>query len=166
MFATTFLNGIILIPADDNFNFKIFLDKLWGELYYCIRTVIQKGEKQMEWELDKSRPICPQICEKLCVMIANGEIKPNERLLSVREVAVNAGVNPNTVQKAFELLEQKGLIYSVRSSGWFVEAEVGAVAKETVDNMVYERTKEYFEGLKKLGKTDAEIKAYIKEWNE
>ena len=120
----------------------------------------------MEWELDKSRPICPQICEKLCVMIANGEIKPNEKLLSVREVALNAGVNPNTVQKAFELLEQKKLIYSVRSSGWFVEADVGTVAKETVDSMVLEKTKEYFESLKKLCMTDAEIKAYIKEWDK
>ncbi len=166
MFAPTFLNGIILIPADDNFNFKIFLDKLRSELYYCIRTVIQKGANSMEWELDKSRPICPQICEKLCVMIANGEIKPNEKLLSVREIALNAGVNPNTVQKAFELLEQKKLIYSVRSSGWFVEADVGTVAKETVDNMILEKTKEYFENLKKLGMTDAEIKAYIKEWDK
>ena len=66
----------------------------------------------MNWTLDKSRPICPQICELISVAIANGEFAANEKLLSVREVALLAGVNPNTVQKSFEDLERRGVIHS------------------------------------------------------
>ena len=54
----------------------------------------------MNWSLDKKQPICPQICEKLCVMIASGELSPGDRLMSVRDVALSAGVTPNTVQKS------------------------------------------------------------------
>ena len=79
----------------------------------------------MGWNLDKKRPLCPQICEQICVLISKGELKPGERLMSVREVAVSASVNPNTVQKSFEQLEQRGVIYSKRGSGWYV-AESGA----------------------------------------
>lgn len=118
----------------------------------------------MVWKLDRNRPICPQICEQLSVLIASGEIKANEKLMSVREVAVEAGVNPNTVQKAFEQLEMKGLIYSVRGSGWFVDTE--GSAKDTVEKIIFDKTKEYFNEMKRLGLTETQIKNYIKEWNE
>ena len=101
-----------------------------------------EGEILLVWELDKTRPICPQICEQLSVMIAAEEFKPDEKLLSVREVAVKAGVNPNTVQKAFEQLEGQGLIYSVRGSGWFVGADTES-AKNTVEELKYSKTKDY-----------------------
>ena len=71
----------------------------------------------MRWLIDKERPICPQINEQIAARIALGEFRPADRLASVRDVAVAAGVNPNTVQKAFESLEAEGLIYSVRGSG-------------------------------------------------
>lgn len=119
----------------------------------------------MDWSIDKNRPICPQICEHICVGIANGELKPNKRLMSVREVAVAAGVNPNTVQKSFEQLEQQGLIYSVRSSGWFVGENI-RIAQETVDELMHQKTKEYFQNMRKLGNSDSEIINYIKEWKE
>ena len=118
----------------------------------------------MVWKLDRNRPICPQICEQLSVMIASGEIKANERLMSVREVALEAGVNPNTVQKAFEQLETKGLIYSVRGSGWFVDTE--GSAKDTVEKIIFDKTSEYFEEMKRIGLTTEQIKNYIKEWKE
>ena len=76
--------------------------------------------KQMGWNLDKKRPLCPQICEQICILIAKGELKPGDRLQSVRDIAVSASVNPNTVQKSLEQLEQRGVIYSKRGSGWYV----------------------------------------------
>lgn len=117
------------------------------------------------WELDKTRPICPQICEQLSVLIAAEEFKPDEKLLSVREVAVKAGVNPNTVQKAFEQLEGQGLIYSVRGSGWFVGADTES-AKNTVEELKYSKTKDYINEMKKLGFSAEQVKEYIKEWSE
>jgi DNA-binding transcriptional regulator YhcF (GntR family) len=117
----------------------------------------------MDWNIDKNRPICPQIGEQICVEIASGNLKPNERLMSVREMALAAGVNPNTVQRAFEQLETSGLIYSVRSSGWFV-AEDTSLALDTVKGLVQQKTQEYMENLMHLGLTCDEIKQYVKEW--
>lgn len=117
----------------------------------------------MDWKLDKDKPICPQLCEKLCVLIASGEFAPDEKLLSVRDVALNAGVNPNTVQKSFEQLENAGLIYSVRGSGWYVKDNIEN-AKQTLNKIVEEKTKEYFESMKNLGFDTQNTKEYIKEY--
>ncbi len=119
----------------------------------------------MKWELDKSRAICPQICEQLCVGIASGELTPGSKLLSVREVALSAGVNPNTVQKSFEQLEQKGIIYSVRGSGWYVGEDISS-AKEMVTELYAEKTAQYFSSMKSLGLDVNQIKQYVKEWQE
>lgn len=119
----------------------------------------------MSWMLDKTRPICPQICEQICVKIASGEFKPGERLMSVREVAVTAGVNPNTVQKSFEQLDQKGIIYSVRGSGWYVSDNI-QTADDEVNELIRSKTSEYFSQMNALGMDMSETKRYVKEWNE
>lgn len=119
----------------------------------------------MTWQLDKSRAICPQICEQLCVGIASGELPSGSKLFSVREVAVSAGVNPNTVQKSFEQLEQKGIIYSVRGSGWYVGEDISS-AKEMVNELYKEKTAEYFSQMEALGLDATQIKNYVKEWQE
>lgn len=119
----------------------------------------------MKWYLDKSRPICPQICEQLCVRIASGEFAPNERLLSVREVAVMAGVNPNTVQKSFEQLESQGLIYSVRGSGWYVGEDI-SLAKAQADELIRSKTNDYISDMEQLGFSYEQMLHYIKEWNK
>lgn len=119
----------------------------------------------MSWKLDKTRPICPQMCEQICVKIAAGEFEPNERLMSVREVAVAAGVNPNTVQKSFEQLEVKGVIYSVRGSGWFVSAQT-ETAKDEVSELIRSKTADYFGQMNALGMESEQIKKYVEEWKE
>ncbi len=116
----------------------------------------------MKWHLDKSRPICPQICEQLCVKIAKGEFAANERLLSVREVAVAAGVNPNTVQKSFEQLELQGLIYSVRGSGWYVGEDI-TLAKSKLDELIRLKTDAYLAEMAQLGFSAEQTADYIKE---
>ena len=103
----------------------------------------------MQWMIDKERPICPQINEQIAARIALGEFKPQERLASVRDVAVAAGVNPNTVQKAFESLEAEGLIYSVRGSGWFVSDAVGT-AQQKLQKLAEEKINALFQSLKTL----------------
>lgn len=119
----------------------------------------------MSWNIDKNRPICPQIYEYICVMISNGEFGPGEKLLSVRDVAVKAGVNPNTVQKSFEQLENLGVIYSVRGTGWFVGDNTD-VAKQTVDRLKKEKSKAYFSDMMSLGMSYDEIKKYVEEMTE
>ena len=117
----------------------------------------------MEWKLDRSRPICPQIVELLNVAIASGELSPGERLMSVREVALAAGVNPNTVQKSFEELERLGAVYSVRGSGWFVSEDTAA-SKVRTEETVKARVAAFFEDMKRLGVTGERAKKYVEEW--
>ena len=118
----------------------------------------------MDWVLDKSRAICPQISEQLCMRIACGDFLPNEKLLSVRELAVEAGVNPNTVQHSFEELERLGILYSIRGSGWYVSEDVTA-AKEVLEQIKREKTSSYFKTMNILGLDNEAIKKYIEEWD-
>ena len=117
----------------------------------------------MEWTIDKNRPICPQICEQLCLRIADGTFAPGEKILSVREIAVAAGINPNTVQRSLEELERKGILHSVRGSGWFVGEDI-SLAKEVFAGILAQKTADYFASMHLLGMDAAAVKEYVKEW--
>ena len=97
----------------------------------------------MEWRLDKNRAICPQICDTICVMIASGDI------------------TPNTVQKAYVLLEQRGVIYSKRGSGWYVSDRVD-LAKDILDKMIHTKTADYLNEMQNFGLDKKEIISIIK----
>ena len=119
----------------------------------------------MAWNLDKNRAICPQLCELICVKIAKGEYGPNERIPSVREIAVGAGVNPNTVQKALTTLTEQGLIYPMRGSGMYVNDNIERAIK-LVDELKRAKALEFFEEMESLGLTVEQVQAYIKEWKQ
>ena len=117
----------------------------------------------MGWNLNKNRPVCPQICELICVDIVNGVFAPHGRLPSVRDIAVMVGVNPNTVQKAMETLEADGLLYSVRGSGWYVQEDITR-AREVLQELRCEKTKEFFAVMESLGLSAEETCNFVKEW--
>ena len=77
----------------------------------------------MPWELDSDRPIYAQIVDRLKHEIVSGFYPPGSRLPSVRDLAAQASVNPNTMQKAFTELERTGLIVTRRTSGRTVTEE-------------------------------------------
>ena len=118
----------------------------------------------MSWTLDKNRPVCPQICEMLCVDIAKGAFGPDYRLPSVRELATALGVNPNTVQRAMETMEEQGLLYSVRGSGWFVQQDTTR-AVAVLDGLRRNKTADFFRMMEVLGMSPQEVKAFVKEWD-
>ena len=74
----------------------------------------------MAWALINDRPIYLQLMERIQTDIVSGKYKPGEKLPSVRELALDAAVNPNTMQKALSELERIGLVYSQRTSGRFI----------------------------------------------
>ncbi len=115
----------------------------------------------MDWMLDKSRPISRQICEKLCVAIAAGEYRAGEKLLSVREVALLAAVNPNTVQKSFEELERRQVVHSVPYSGWYVNENTEAAQRE-VEALRRQRAEEYLLDMAQLGCDPSAAAEYVK----
>ena len=117
----------------------------------------------MQWTPDKDRPLCPQICEHICLKIVSGELLPDQKLMSVREMALQTGVNPNTVQRSFEMLDREGLLYSVPASGWYVSSDT-SLAQKTLEEIIYNKTKSYFSEMSALGLDFLSVKNYIREW--
>ena len=74
----------------------------------------------MPWKLDNNRPIWPQLAQQLARRIIAGVYPPGSRLPSVRELAAEAGVNPNTMQRALAQLDQDGLAKADRTAGRLV----------------------------------------------
>lgn len=104
----------------------------------------------MEWKFNNEAPIYQQIMEQIKAMIAAGELKAGDKLPSVRELAVEAEVNPNTMQKALSELEREGLLCSKRTSGRYV-SENSEKANILQEEMMMECVKTFIENMKKLG---------------
>ena len=82
----------------------------------------------MEWKLTDSRPIWQQLTEQITLRILKGEYPPGGRLPAVRDLAVQAGVNPNTMQRAMAQLEQDGLAVGSRTAGRTVTEDLQILA--------------------------------------
>lgn len=104
----------------------------------------------MAWTLDSGRPIYLQIVERIELDIISGKYLPGDRLSSVRELAVEAGVNPNTMQKALAELERSGLVHSERTSGRFITEDIGMI-KTIRENLAKQQVEEFIERMKKMG---------------
>ncbi len=89
-------------------------------MYYLIGTKIQKEGEIMSWTFDNNLPIYLQIMDRIKLQIISNQLHAGEKLPAVRELAAEAGVNPNTIQRALSDLEKKGFVYSQRTSGRFV----------------------------------------------
>ncbi len=104
----------------------------------------------MPWNLDSDRPVFLQIVERLESDIVSGKYAPGEKMPAVRELAVEAAVNPNTMQKACAELERIGLVYSQRTSGRFVTEDkklIDKVRKELAKKTV----EEFLQKMKGMG---------------
>ncbi len=87
------------------------------------------------------RPIYEQIVEKFQILILNGILDADEQMPSVRKLAMDLSINPNTIQKAYTMLEQQGYIYPVKGRGAFV-------AKR--ENLLHQRMEVYWKEYNKL----------------
>jgi GntR family transcriptional regulator len=83
----------------------------------------------MKWDLDSERPVYIQLIEQIQSGIISGLFKPGDKLPSVRDLATEAMVNPNTMQKALSELERTGLIYTNRTSGRFITSDEEMIIK-------------------------------------
>lgn len=82
----------------------------------------------MKWQFNADAPIWSQLIAQIKVGIVTGAFPPGERLPSVRDLAAEAGVNPNTMQRALTELERDGLVYSQRTAGRFVTEDQNMIA--------------------------------------
>jgi len=104
----------------------------------------------LTWEFKKDRPIYAQLIEQIELNIISGLWGPGERLPSVRDLAAQAAVNPNTMQRALSELERDGLLYTVRTSGRFI-TEDGDMIQKLKDSLAMVEIREFFEKMSKLG---------------
>ena len=116
----------------------------------------------MEWKIDNNKPVYIQLVEQLKMKIISGEIELNSKLDSVRSLAADAMVNPNTMQKALAELEREGFVYSKRTSGRFVTDNKELIEKER-KNLVKENVKKTLDTLINLGYTNDEILSLVEE---
>ena len=114
----------------------------------------------MPWELDNDRPIYLQLMERIQQDIVSGIYKPGDRLPSVRDLAVEAAVNPNTMQKALSELERSGLVYSQRTSGRFITEDT-QLLDEMKTSLASEHILQLLEKMKQLGFQKEETAALI-----
>ncbi len=116
----------------------------------------------MEWVIEASRPIWSQLQEQLTLRIIAGEYPMGSRLPSVRDLAAEAGVNPNTMQRALSAMEGSGLVVTNRTAGRFVTED-----KEKLDAIRMElargRIQEYLQGMRTLGYSEEEAKQLLLE---
>lgn len=81
-------------------------------------------------DLQNRRPIYEQIVERFQTLIVSGVLEPDSQMPSVRALAMELSINPNTIQKAYAMLEQEGYIYPVKGRGNFVSGNEGLKQKK------------------------------------
>ena len=119
----------------------------------------------MDFELQSSRPIWLQLAEQLARRIVTGVYPPGSRFPTVRELAAEAGVNPNTMQRALGQLESEGLVITNRTAGRTVTEDVG-VLDTMRRRLAEELTEQYFTDMKELGYSRAQAAAFAAEEKE
>lgn len=106
-------------------------------------------------------PIYEQIVNEIERYVALGILKEKSQILSIRELASNLGINPNTVKKAYDILENKNVIVSMSTKGTFIKENASSVKENTINSYINE-IETIIDKLNKLGLTKEEIIKRIK----
>ncbi|WWR17077.1 GntR family transcriptional regulator [Lachnospiraceae bacterium JLR.KK008] len=114
----------------------------------------------MAWKLDSDRPIYAQLLEQIQMQIVSGRYPCGGKLPSVRELASEAGVNPNTMQKALQELERQGLIQTQRTSGRFVTEDTDRIC-HTRQELARELLAHFLHNMQQLGYEKKEILSFF-----
>lgn len=120
----------------------------------------------MSWNFDEKSPIYIQIAKYIKMKIISQEIKSGDQLPTVRELAEEAGVNPNTMQRAFSALEHEGMVFSKRTSGRFV-TEDEKLIKQKRHELATEELQSFVQNMHHIGFDTSDIiavlESYVKE---
>lgn len=116
----------------------------------------------MQWQFSNDAPIYTQLIQQIKVGIVVGVFPPGERLPSVRDLATEAGVNPNTMQRALAELERDGLVYSQRTAGRFV-TEDKTMIQQAKRSLAERHIRVFLEAMSHLGFQREEILALLEQ---
>ena len=119
----------------------------------------------MNWSLRGDAPIYAQLVEQIKQEIVSGGFPPGQRLPSVRDLATEAGVNPNTMQRALAELERDGLVYSQRTAGRFV-TEDQLMIEQAKLGLAREQIQQFLQSMSRLGYEKADIVALLQKEGE
>lgn len=119
----------------------------------------------MNWNLSDGKPIWMQLHEQLTQRIATGVYPKGSRMPTVRELAAEAGVNPNTMQRALAQLEADGLVITNRTAGRTV-TEDGTILSEICMRLADAKIREYLNSMALLGFTKKEAVELLEKWEE
>ncbi len=114
----------------------------------------------MKWDLSADRPIYTQLIEQITFAIVSGEYQAGEKLKSVRDLAEEAAVNPNTMQKALADLERQGLLYSQRTAGRYITEDTAMLA-QVKEKIAMEQIDRFLIQMERLGLSREEILSLI-----
>lgn len=115
----------------------------------------------MSWSFSNDKPIFQQLVDIIILKIISGSYPPGGRLDAVRELAVTAGVNPNTMQRALAEVENTGIIYTKRGDGRYVTEDtekIDALKKDYVSR----KAQAFIESVDTLGLNEEEILQAVK----
>ncbi|MBQ2943279.1 MAG: GntR family transcriptional regulator [Ruminococcus sp.] len=119
----------------------------------------------MAWSFDKHTPVYLQIAERIRNNIIRGVYPPNSQIPSVRQLALLAAVNPNTVQHALTALELEGIIYSESTTGRFVTDNEELINSARVQ-AAHKLVSQFMKSAQELSISKDELITMIKEENE
>ncbi len=119
----------------------------------------------MEWNIDSERPVYLQIIEQIQRGIISGQIEPGSKLPSVRDLAADAGVNPNTMQKALSELERMELISTYRTNGKFITNDT-ALIETMKESEADNRIKVFLRDMEFLGFLPEDIIVRMRKYKE
>ena len=114
-------------------------------------------------EFNAHKPIYLQICSQLYEQILRGELKADDRILSVRDYGIQLGVNPNTIMRSYETMTNAGIIYNKRGIGYFIANEAkDLVLKQMKEEFINEELPQVIKKMKLLGITNEEFLNFAK----
>ena len=119
----------------------------------------------MDWRFTDDRPIWLQLTEQLTRRIITGVYPPGSRLPPVRELAAQAGVNPNTMQRALAELERTGLVYTQRTAGRFV-TEDAAVVDSAKQELAHQQIGAFLHRMERMGYDREQTAQLVRSWEE
>ena len=119
----------------------------------------------MSWEFQDHLPIYAQLMDTLKRRIITGRYLPGEKLPSVRELAAEAGINPNTVLRALSELEREGLIYTQRATGKYVTENADEI-KSARQALAKTQVAEFLSNMQSLGYSVGDVIVLLQSFNE
>ena len=116
----------------------------------------------MNWKFAGDRPVYQQIMENIRGSILRGELPPGGKIPSVRDLAAQAQVNPNTMQRAMTELERDGLVYSQRTAGRFVTEDKAMIERVKLD-LAESHIQSFLAAMLRLGYDKEEIVSLLRQ---